>query len=237
MHVDLGDTTAYPSKQDILGIHSDIVSEDEDATEGIINDGNVDFTLTYIQHGYYGECPETIHKKAVHLMRLLTANHSFADGNKRTALNTTWAFYFINGYHFGYGEEMKAILKLYAVMEEMVDTENVQDYFAEITIPIEDSPDVNEDIRRLFSYYREAAQLLDEIEETLDNIDQIENAEGMISKSISALEVFQSIEELISKNGSEDMSIFEEGLKEESDRLASLIRKIADLAEESEQSP
>lgn len=110
-------------------------------TKGLVKElltrGDIEFAIDYIQHGHFGNCPESIHEKAVHLLRLLAANHSFVDGNKRTALNTTWTFYLLNDYYFDYGEEIKAILKLFAVMERMVDYEEAQRYFRDIATPIE----------------------------------------------------------------------------------------------------
>ena len=135
----MSDDLIYLSKKDIVNIHDDIVSEDADASEGAINKGDVEFAVDYIQHGHFGQCPETIHEKAVHLLRLLAANHSFVDGNKRTALNATWVFYLINDYYFDYGEEIKAILKLFAVMERMVDEEEAKEYFCDIALPIENA--------------------------------------------------------------------------------------------------
>lgn len=128
----------YPTKDEILSIHADIIEEDEDAEGGVINGGQVEYAIDCIQHGVFGRCPESLHKKASELMRLLSANHSFVDGNKRTALNTTWTFYALNGYYFDYGEEIKAILKLYAVMERMVDQKEVTDYFEDIVLSVED---------------------------------------------------------------------------------------------------
>lgn len=123
----------YPTVEEILSIHRDIVEEDEGATAGVRNKGQVEYTLVTISEGHFGRVPETIHEKAAVLLRLLAANHPFVDGNKRTALNTTWTFYAMNGLYFDYGEEIKAILKLFAVMEEMVDFERVVEYFEEIT--------------------------------------------------------------------------------------------------------
>lgn len=125
--------TFYPSVDHILGIHKDIIEADEDADSGVANEGYVDYVVEFIEHGHFGEGPETIHEKAYELLRLLAANHPFTDGNKRTALNATWTFYAMNGYEFDYGEEIKAILKLLAVMERMVDREETIDYFEDIT--------------------------------------------------------------------------------------------------------
>jgi len=126
------DQVFYPTAEEIHGIHEDIIREDDDASEGILNEGQVNYALDTVEHGHFGQVPETIHEKAFTLMRLLAANHTFADGNKRTALNSTWVFYAINGKYFGYGEEIKAILKLLAVKEEMVDEEEAKSYFEEI---------------------------------------------------------------------------------------------------------
>jgi len=125
----------YPTQDEVMAIHSDIIEEDDNASSGVINEGTIDFVIQCIEHGHFDKKPESIHEKAVELLRLLSANHPFADGNKRTALNTTWTFYALNGYYFDYGEEIKAILKLFAVMERMVDVDEVTDYFEDITYP------------------------------------------------------------------------------------------------------
>lgn len=134
-NLDIAHDTFYPTKQDIIGIHDDIVSDDDDAEEGLFNDGKgkIEFTLQQVEGGIMGSAPETLHEKALLLFKRIASNHPFVDGNKRTALNATWTFYALNGYHFSYGEEIKAILKLFAVKEEMVDEEEVVSYFEDIT--------------------------------------------------------------------------------------------------------
>ncbi len=77
----------------------------------------------------FGEVPSTIHEKAVQLMRLLVANHPFVDGNKRTALRTVVVFYILNGYTFEYGDEIRALLRRFAIDEAAVDTETAVIYF------------------------------------------------------------------------------------------------------------
>lgn len=128
----------YLDKEDILAIHEDIINEDPDASAGILNEGDIDYATQFIEHGHFGQVPESIHEKAFTLMRLLAANHAFADGNKRTALNSTWTFYLLNGYYFDYGEEIKAVLKMIAVMENMVDKDEAIEYFSDITTPIDE---------------------------------------------------------------------------------------------------
>ena len=96
----MADSLWYPSVEDLLAIHDDIVLEYSDTPSGVQNRGDIEFVLNYIEDGSFGTAPETIHEKAFHLLRLLVANHPFVDANKRPALNTTTVFYFLNGYRF-----------------------------------------------------------------------------------------------------------------------------------------
>jgi death-on-curing protein len=90
----------YPSVEDVLALHDDIVSEYPDTHSGVANRGDIEFVLSYINEGSFETISETIHEKAFHPLRLLVANHPFVDANKRTALNTAVVFYFLNGYRF-----------------------------------------------------------------------------------------------------------------------------------------
>lgn len=132
----------YPSVDDVLLLHEDIVSEDDDASSGVNDADRIEFAIDYVKHGHFGEVPETIHEKAFHLMRLLASNHWFVDGNKRTALNTTELFYLINGYELDYGEDVRSMLKLFSVRESLIDRDVGSEYLADQTIPVEfDDPD------------------------------------------------------------------------------------------------
>lgn len=66
-------------------------------------------------------------------MRLIASNHWFVDGNKRTALNTTNLFYLLNGYKLEYGDDLRAMLKLLAVKENLIDRSVATDYLADQT--------------------------------------------------------------------------------------------------------
>lgn len=133
------DIFEYPTTEDVYGIHAAVVENDPEALEGIIHEGQVNYALTFIEEGHFGEVPETVHEKATHLMRLLAANHEFADGNKRTALATTAAFYWTNGFYFDYeDEEIRTLLKVFSVLERVVDLNEVAEYFSEDSIPKED---------------------------------------------------------------------------------------------------
>jgi death-on-curing protein len=124
----MSDPLWYPSVEDILDIHGDIVSEYSDTSPGVQNRGDVEFALEYIEEGSFGSVPGTIHEKAFHLLRLLVANHPFVDGNKRTALNTVVVFYLLNGYRFDYDDEIRDVLKQFGTDETTVSEERVIDY-------------------------------------------------------------------------------------------------------------
>ena len=134
----------YPSVEDVLAIHDDIVEEYPDTPPGVQDRGSVEYALDHIEHGSFGTAPETIHEKAFHLLRLLVANHPFVDGNKRTALNTTAVFYFFNGFRFEYDAEIREILKDFATDETTVHEEQVVDYLRDCTSRL----DVDEAIER-----------------------------------------------------------------------------------------
>ena len=127
----------YPSIEDILAIHDDIVSEYSDTHSGVSNRGDIEFALDYIEEGSFDTVPETLHEKAFHLLRLLVANHPFVDANKRTALNTTAVFYFLNGYRFEYDDEIRAILKQFGTEEATVDETETVEYLRSHTEPVD----------------------------------------------------------------------------------------------------
>jgi death-on-curing protein len=126
----------YPSVEDILAIHEDIVSEYSNTGEGVRNDGDLEFIVSYIQDGTVGPDTDSIHTTAYHLLRLLVANHPFVDANKRTALNTTAVFYLLNGYRFEYDGEIRSVLRRFAG-EASADPEEITAYLRNHTEAIE----------------------------------------------------------------------------------------------------
>lgn len=124
----MADSLWYPSVDDVLAIHDDIVSEYPDTDSGVANRGDIEFALDYIEEGSFGAAPETIHEKAFHLLRLLVANHPFVDANKRAALNTAVVFYFLNGCRFEYDDEIREVLKRLGTDEATVDEERTIEY-------------------------------------------------------------------------------------------------------------
>ena len=95
---------------------------------GVRSEDAIESALQYVSEGYFGEVPQTIHEKAIHLMRLLVVDHPFVDGNKRTALRTVVVFYILNGYTFDYGDEIRALLHRFATDEAAVDIETAVIY-------------------------------------------------------------------------------------------------------------
>lgn len=127
----------YPSVEDVISIHEEIVSEYSVTSPGVQRRGDIEFALHYIKEGSFETTPETIHEKAFHLLRLLVANHPFVDANKRTALNTTAVFYFLNGYRFSYDEEIRSILKQFGTDETAVEPEATIHYLEVNTEPLD----------------------------------------------------------------------------------------------------
>ena len=131
------DSMWYPSVEDVIAIHDDIVSEYTETDQGIQTRGDIEFVLNHIEHGSFGTKPETIHEKAFHLLRLLVANHPFVDANKRTALNTTVVFYFLNGYRFAYDAEIRTLLKQFGTDETAVDHDETISYLRSHTTQLD----------------------------------------------------------------------------------------------------
>ena len=123
------DGFVYPSVELILDLHDQIVAEGDTTESGVRSEAAITSAIQYSSEGFFGEVPETIHDKAIHLMRLLVADHPFVDGNKRTALRTVAVFYMLNGYTFDYGDEIRALLHRFATDEAAVDTDTAVIYF------------------------------------------------------------------------------------------------------------
>lgn len=239
------DYIVYPTLDDIVSIHDDIIDEDEDASPGVLNDGHVDFALNYIQHGHYGEVPDSIHEKAYRLMKLLAANHAFADGNKRTALNTTWTFYAMNGYYFSYGEEIKAVLKLLAVKQEMVDDGEVISYFGDIAFDEESERAPSEliKIQHLFSCYEDMGGRTQAFVEdfeggTLEDgtiQDAADRFRELIEKTIHITSGFVQYRNEFGDELPDEMVAFIDGMHESTDQLLNMMGEIAQVEADSDE--
>lgn len=128
-----GDEFWYPTVADLLDVHEDVVAEYDASEPGVRDEDQLEFTLEYVEWGHFGDVPESVHEKGFHLLRLLAATHPFVDGNKRTALNATSVFLAANGYRFDYGDEVRLMLKLLGVREDLLDESGVVEYLSERT--------------------------------------------------------------------------------------------------------
>lgn len=124
----MGDVT-YPTVEDVVNIHEEIVANDDDTDAGIRRStGAIEMILDQISEGFFGEVPETIHEKAAMLMRYLAAEQIFVDGQKRTALYTTTLFYAMNGYEFDYDGGVYPLLGRIATDESTVSDDELLEY-------------------------------------------------------------------------------------------------------------
>ncbi|SFR30399.1 death on curing protein [Halorubrum sodomense] len=146
------DSLWYPSVEDVVAIHDDIVAEYPDTPPGVRNPGDVEFALNYVEEGSFGSAPDTIHEKAYHLLRLLVANHPSVDANKRTALNATVVFYFLNGCRFEYDDEVRAILKAFGTDEAAMDEEGTTEYLRSRTGELDLAGEIDERRDELVNY-------------------------------------------------------------------------------------
>lgn len=71
------------------------------------------------------------------------ASHPFVDANKRTALNTTAVFYFLNGYRFTYDREMEPILQRFGIEEGTVEEAETVRYLRSHTEEIDLSAEID----------------------------------------------------------------------------------------------
>ncbi|MFC5278099.1 type II toxin-antitoxin system death-on-curing family toxin [Halorubrum rubrum] len=148
----MADSLWYPSVEDVIAIHGDVVAEYLDTPAGVRNRGDIEFAVNYIEEGSFGSAPDTIHEKAYHLLRLLVATHPFVDANKRTALNVTVVFYFLNRYRFKYDNEIRTILKRFGTDEVAVDEEDTTEYLRSHTEELDLAGEIEERREELVRY-------------------------------------------------------------------------------------
>jgi len=118
----------HPTVPDLLALHEEIVAEHDESEPGVRDEAGVEFAVERFAWGQAGDDPASLHEAAVDLLRLLAANHPFVDGNKRTALNATAVFLAANGHRFDYGHDVRVILKLLGVREDLLDRTAAAEY-------------------------------------------------------------------------------------------------------------
>lgn len=133
----MDDDLYHPTVPDIIELHDEIISEDDISPPGVQSRSTVENAVVRMQEGVFGREPESIHEKAASLLRNIASNHPFVDGNKRTALASTVSFYFANGYELEYGEDLKALVKVLAVRDPLVDKAELPAFLEEKATPWE----------------------------------------------------------------------------------------------------
>lgn len=123
----------YPTPAEIHDMHERIVSNNAETEPGTRKPGEVYSALVYIDEGFFGQQPETIHEKSAHLMRRIVAGHPYVDGNKRTALAAAAYLYDLNGYHLHVDRQIKDYLRSFATDSESTDIDAVVTYLRERT--------------------------------------------------------------------------------------------------------
>jgi death on curing protein len=83
----------------------------------------------------------TIHLKAAALLRGIACNHAFGDGNKRTALMATYAFYALNGYLL----TMRDIDLVHLILDVVLEHWDVEKIAAQLEVAAISIPDPEED--------------------------------------------------------------------------------------------
>ena len=127
----MSDELLQPTAEDVLAIHEDVVASDPGIEPSVRTPGAVSSALAYVSEGYFGQVPEMTHEKAAHLVRLLTADHSFVDRNKRTAFASVATLYAMNNYSSEYDDYVRTILKRLGTDESAVDIEAVVEHCRE----------------------------------------------------------------------------------------------------------
>jgi death-on-curing protein len=130
------ESISYLSADDIHTTHELIVGASAETTAGAASPGDIEYAVEHVQEGQFGQGPESLHETAFQLLRLMTANHPFVDGNKRTALMSTRIFYALNGLRFDYDREIKLLLKTLATDVTSVDADDVIAYLQAHTEPL-----------------------------------------------------------------------------------------------------
>lgn len=120
---DGGDPYDYPTVEKIYGIHEAVLDRDEDAESGVVNKGQIENALEYIQYGTFGRKPEGIFEKSACLMKRIIQGHEFADGNKRTGLYAAKDLIEMNGYEVDISSDLLTVAVRIANGEDIEESE------------------------------------------------------------------------------------------------------------------
>ncbi|MFB6262673.1 MAG: type II toxin-antitoxin system death-on-curing family toxin [Bradymonadaceae bacterium] len=127
----------YPTRGDVLEIHRKELDVSGGAT-GVRDESGIDAALERMQQVLFGEdAYPTLASEAAAFFQTLILRHPFVDGNKRTAVRTTYAFLEINGRRVTANPEETVELAQATAAGEL-DVDELADWFEEHTAPKED---------------------------------------------------------------------------------------------------
>lgn len=89
----------YLTKEQIIEINAYAVKMVGGSNYGVLNDSALDMVVQAPQQVVFGrELYPTIWLKCAFLLQKITKKHIFSDGNKRTSIQATLYFLYLNGY-------------------------------------------------------------------------------------------------------------------------------------------
>lgn len=110
--------TKFPTLEEVVAMHFRI-TEKTGGSQGVHDLGLLDSALARPQASFGGEdLYQTIFLKAAALVQSLSSNHSFVDGNKRTALATLEYFLYLNNFEIRATQKEKVEFTLWSENEK-----------------------------------------------------------------------------------------------------------------------
>lgn len=132
---------SYIDHEELLSIYYKMIEKSGGGSPGIINDGNIQATLEFVQNDLY--YPSFV-DKLTYLVFSFCCGHCFTDGNKRIALTVGAAFLLHNGYFWAAKTFMSQIEPIvYHVAASNID----RDLLLRIMQCIVDNTDYDEELK------------------------------------------------------------------------------------------
>jgi death-on-curing protein len=117
----------YVSAKDVLVIHARIIDE-TGGSQGVRDVGLLESAVGAVSQTFDGEdLHEGVFLKGAVLLKKLTSNHAFVDGNKRTAFTAATRFLYINDYKLA-AKNNELVAFMVRVVEESLETETIADW-------------------------------------------------------------------------------------------------------------
>lgn len=113
-------------------LHKWVMKNDSNAEKGILSEGLIQGSMDNAIGDYYGEKQyEGIFKKTAVLIHSIVTFHPFVDGNKRTALLSSFFFLLFHGYVFNIVKEEVIQILIDIANGELDDIEKISDWLRE----------------------------------------------------------------------------------------------------------